>query len=524
MKKRTIIIVGLLMCMVGCNGSAQESVYKTHGYTQTKASEECTTTAANYEQGSVMEYISVGADSAQKLGVDKTIVFICNEAILKEVDPQIYDKVNELLVKKYGCDFIVEFRGYNFNSAEYQQELRAMKEKGLQADIIVTGPGVSGFSNTYDRAIEDELLLQLNDELETKWGKLLYEAYPESVWSRTERDGKYYGFWNQPEATGQTVIVINKEYVQDEKEIANIDSIEDIIAFVDTVENIDEDVTKIAAYLSDILALEGYYAFGYGIYAKCGTDGKWQAVIGAEDEEIREAFKISAKLTESYYPADTYQQTQNINMGNFVAAIMTNLRIRQFNDKSLRVYDFSNKNVTDASLDVYICKCTRGYVEAITNSVTGIASWSQYKDEAVQVLALFASEPELANLLTYGIEGIHYTKSDDDIVMLDSGYSVPGTEMALGNRLITYPTGLETSQKEERYMMLDENYQESPKKLYGIDISEYQDILNKAEKAYAANAGWYLQDDFDEAADKLLADLKTAGIQTVIDYINQRMQ
>lgn len=55
----------------------------------------------------------------------------------------------------------------------------------------------------------------------------------------------------------------------------------------------------------------------------------------------------------------------------------------------------------------------------IQGSINSISSSSKYQKEALKYLELCNMDPTMRNMLAYGIEGVHYTKNDDNTIVQD---------------------------------------------------------------------------------------------------------
>lgn len=172
-----MIVITVFLC--SCNQNSvlpTESDLATEGTTETAIESTTeTTTKDTTEETTInmtpMDYVTQGEGMAEKLGVSKTLIFFTDTTCTSGVDPKIYEKFNELLVNRYGCDFTVEFRGYDpFDGAKYQNELRRQQLEGEQVDIIYTGLGTATFGDTYYAAVDDGLLEPIGSMFDTEYG------------------------------------------------------------------------------------------------------------------------------------------------------------------------------------------------------------------------------------------------------------------------------------------------------------------------------------------------------------------
>ncbi|MBE5949360.1 MAG: hypothetical protein E7261_10070 [Lachnospiraceae bacterium] len=470
--------------------------------------------------GSFMEHWTLGDGMSEKLGVSKNLVFIVDWSVVKDVDPRIYEKFNELLVNKYGCDFTVEFRGYRTSKAEdYQKEIRALQISGEQVDIFDTGVGTIDVGNTYDTAIADGLLEPLDNWLGTEYGKKLWSSYPEKIWTRVCRNGEYYGVLNHENTLSEPKILINSKYIKDERDVENIKTIEDVFSFIDSLGEIEDGVIPLIADLDSLYGFEEGYSFYTCILGR-ENNGKWEAYFALEDEEY---LSYITKMRE-YGIAKGISQSVAKTLGKFVVMI-GGMRQSEYSGHSIKVKENSESSEYK-ELEVYECASTTGWFEYLHNAVVGIASWSEYKEEALQLLALIASEPELSNLLAYGLEGVHYTIEDGRVVYLDYDYNkgrVFNETFAYGNYMITAPSGLETSNKISTFNSYNIKLGIASKN--NIDLSAYNTLKFKIDLIYTNKdyANWLYKDNYMELLEEMRSKMKTEGIDELINEINRQL-
>lgn len=158
----------------------------------------------------------------------------------------------------------------------------------------------------------------------------------------------------------------------------------------------------------------------------------------------------------------------------------------------------------------------------------GVASSSLHPDKAVEFLNLLYTDPELANLLTYGIEGKDYRKVDEKTVELignpgssgryDSYFTIYGDPSDIW--LISPVTGEEKAEIEA----FSEKTQPVMTFGYSFDASSVSgEVLAVTEivSNYRPILECGLADDVDAALDEFNRQLDEAGIDRIIEE-NQR--
>ena len=134
------------------------------------------------------------------------------------------------------------------------------------------------------------------------------------------------------------------------------------------------------------------------------------------------------------------------------------------------------------------------------------------------------TDPEIRNLLNYGIEGVHYTLTPDNQaeIISDRYRGIPYTQ---GNWFILNTTVGEKLNKWELYREFNENTVQSPLLGFTPDYSgyetEYNAVAQVYEKYYAPLMTGTV--DPDTYLPKLLQELEAAGINTLQTVLQQQI-
>jgi len=522
-KKRIISLcmIGMLFILiVGCSKQGGESDNAPDGsdnteLKQSNSSEETLSGVANepLQSTQIVTYQS-------NIKADKKLVMVTYDSFISNVNPEIFDEMNRLLVEKYRCDFTVDIIGIPTDYQNYQDTIRRMKEQGEQVDIINTGLGAMGEAGTYSIAVQDGLLQTLTELLSgTDAGKELYQAFSSTFWEAMKCQGTIYGFGPRSEMILDNDILMNNRYSQKSTEHSNsitFDSMGQLIeAAMNNGEGIPKDVLPI--YVNDwaLTILEGYLPAGSdrGIYFK-NVDGKWKLVNLAQEERIQEIWnKIREFRTDyGYQGLDT---DTSYRAGKFYIAIIPTYQ-QYYNDNKL--------DLNGLVLDVTELASKDGYQLSPPSNVTGIASWSDYPEEAMEFLGLLETKADLANLLTYGIEGEYYNLEDGCVQALQFTGSLPFAS-SIVNSKITYPTGREPKNKTEVYEEKSREVTLSPQATYELNYDGYFQQLKAIQEIYASYSGlWNGEyENVNETIDLLLKELKNAGIEELLNYLNQQL-
>ncbi|MBE5949680.1 MAG: hypothetical protein E7261_11775 [Lachnospiraceae bacterium] len=482
--------------------------------------------------------IRLADEDAARLGVSKVLVLQTISNCTWNTGEDIINKFNELLVTKYGCDFVVGFIGANPEVDEkgytYYHFLEDIRNLGQQADIIMSGAPAH-----YTRLVEDGFLLDITEYLGSEEGEKLYDAYSEEVWELVRVEGRIYGYVPRKLPSYVNALSCNREMA--EKLGLNIEagySFYDIGNMLEAVENLKEDIAEKVILYSDSGYLEGmlgYYNMGRGIYAKKNEDGSWTAFNATENEEFINLWKKVREYKEKGWLRTDETAYDAVEEGDFLfAAIQHYYSDRAIEDKLVMVVGkgpYAHKTV----YEVIPGEWFYSYYTGVEDFVYGVTTWSKYRQEALELITLINTEPELANLLVYGIENKHYSYKDKLVRTLPTS---DGIAMGDGDMYVFVNPGLllaqcaEPENKAEYYKEVAAKFEASPLCEYGVSQLEFFEFLEDYEQRstlhqiYAQGYEKLFNGDYEDV-EAAVAEInrmqKEAGIDELIDAFNTQM-
>jgi len=506
------------------------------------------TTVISEEQRGKGQIINiVGKGDAKRLGVSKTLVWICPDDIRETT----VNAFNELLVNKFGCDFVVEFHQYNI-MMNYENEnyvfadmVRDMKLLGHQADILFSGNFFE-----YDSFVDGGIYIPLTEYFATDAGQKLYNAYAPEVWAKTERNGHSYGYISKIYPAGRAILLCNekvlKQYgitVPDE----NI-SFYDIGKYLEAAdmsqENSDNKVILLSCDTDGLLLMEGYQRFeslSEGIFFKESDNGGFTAVnLATEDGFIKLVKAVKEYADNGWYvnESDLEKTVLNDNrrielnpLGRYAFRYYYGClaEIEFYDNKLSSVAYYGGKNFEQVITDVRVFSEAYSGIEPVSNMINGVTSWSGYKDEALKLMTLINTEAELSNLLTYGIEGEDYKYEDRLITSLknDIKISILTKGSNIGNMNLLHSVFFEPDNKLVYSKEISANYKKGPTIMYDFDLSAYEEqfvLISEINNKYLNELFMGYCTDIDATIEAMREELAKTGIDEIIAEINRQQQ
>ncbi len=447
------------------------------------------------------------------------LVVLGTDSYICRLDEERIEAVNSRLAE-CGCDFRVKFIGLNYDDYdEYQGGIDKRKRNGIQTDLIFTGFGDGDHPEkepTYDRNIRAGNLLKLDRYLGSEEGKELKEQYTETEWDCVDKYGGIYGINNSQQKMLNTYLIINANAVKEEPDVLTGGKpdwsklrrlVEEYRGEVSTGLQFDWDSEEIIEDTDRQFGKVGYERVAEGFYAR---DGKF---VNIWEEEWARSFwsNVHELSKEGLVSVDGQFGRQAKRNGDFVAAVGTYWE----EDLSEHVY------YTDSvgKIPVYRYEVAIPRAPKVENIVTGVASWTKHRRQALRLLTLLNCDEVIANLMVYGIEGRDYRLSDGYV-----GNSAGSDEVCMVNTQITYPSRAEQKDKREVLRKVNERFQVSEFEGFTLQtkkIRNYKKIVKAVDGAYLR----FLSEE-DKSAEEILSELdeelKALDIDTAIAQCKQQ--
>ena len=423
-------------------------------------------------------------------------------------------EVNEYL-DEHGYDYVVCFKPltdeYSLFPDGFVAAVTEQIDSGEQIDIISPV--------NYDEFVFNGLYIPLDDYLKTGKGKELYDSVPEKLWDTLRINGSIYGIELNTSWTlsPDWLYYVNAELAQ--KYGYDITRpILDQLDILKAVKENEKNVDVFSTYLriDDILQCVDAKSVAGGVYwneethsAECIFDDPRYI----EMLRLYDTLKSSGLLNDmgKMNNSDTFFIFQDNKSGSSAYDPAVNVKIKYEDNTVEAIPVFDGQTAT-----------------RISPIATGICSSSENKEKAFELMSLVFSDPDLNNLLTYGIEGENFTLTDGvvhEIEITGDGVNInPLNAWRFANDFIGY--------RDEDSPFTAEQYRE----LYeNAPIHEDADFaFDGRSVADEICAAWEVMFDFKLPAtggdaqtfDKAIAEtrekLEQAGIQKIIDECNRQ--
>ncbi|MBQ8587946.1 MAG: ABC transporter substrate-binding protein, partial [Clostridia bacterium] len=152
-------------------------------------------------------------------------------------------------------------------------------------------------------------------------------------------------------------------------------------------------------------------------------------------------------------------------------------------------------------------------------AMTAVSKTSKHPELALKLIELMNTDKELYNLISYGIEGKHYTLDSEGKVeyIENSGYA-PKAAWKFGNQFNAYLVSGQEDTVWDDTRAMNDNALRSPILGFSVDTKNIKNEISQVSSVYKefsmANKGIA---DLEDYYDDLIAKLKTAGIDKITE-------
>lgn len=442
-------------------------------------------------------------------------------------------EVNALLKEK-GADYSVRIEVLSYG-ASVADVLESLRDAGEQADVISLLPAIqeedlAGYYLAYPECAKRNLLLSLDEMLDTEKGEALHGAIPERDFERAKVDGVTYGL-SAVLPSMQAVLYSTeqmKKYGVDAEELdGSIFEQEEILKKIKNLTGeapygvATGDVRrKLGLWIAEptnnvVLNKEGSFVNvtetqEFRDYLAKLADWKEKGLVEilGSSAESREEMIFAQDLTaDANYSDEPYQATLTVDRGDGTQTEASVLVAPDETEPVLDPYWGDNK----------MC----------------IASWTQEQERTEDFLVRLLTDSEFANAIQYGREGKDYTlggnvlEQDPEVNVVLRFFGCQYT-----NPLLTYPTKLMIPDKQEYAGRFQETYGTEIPDGFRFDPTPVLEEIAATNKVFGYMGGTETAgkivaleiEDVDEAITEITRELEEAGIDEVVAEANRQLE
>lgn len=436
----------------------------------------------------------------------------------KEDLDMVMEDLNKKLVEKINVKLNLEV----IPQGEYNDKMRLKSTEGEDYDLVFTSNWLNSFSDNMSR----EAFLPIGDLLD-EYGQDIKAAMPEWLLDVATVDGEVYAVPNQQIIARQLGVAIQKEYADkygfDKTSLSDISELE---PFLDQIVQNEPNMFPIDERVSPVF--EKKYE---DVVSASGGNGSTGVVVAVDKEDAEAKLLNGNEAVEEQLRKDN-EWYQKGYIRKDIATVMDNTADVKANRYVCTLSSYKpgwDAEMTQRQGVEYIAVPIEGtYIKAQSGSetMTAINVNSKHPEEAMKLLNAVYTDPEIYNELVFGIEGEHYTKTDDNSIepIEDSGYDFSAYAWMLGNQFNAFYLPGQEDGLWEATDTLNREAEVSPLRGFVFDPSNVQsELAQMSSVAKEYNNGQYTTDDIDAYIEERNEKMEQAGLQTVMDEVQRQI-
>ncbi len=417
------------------------------------------------------------------------------EAVEAKADEYLKDKINAKLKLHY------------LTWAQYYEKLNVMNAGGEKYDIC----WING--DSYKLNATKNAYLPIDDLLD-KYAPKTKEIIGDEFLKGSQINGKNYGIPANKDKGHSAGIMYRKDLADKygfTEKLNNIKSIDEIYPMLDVIKQNEPGIEPLLEHgpgsSKDLLFFDTF-AFPAGVY----VNGEDKVVNYVESPEYKEACeKTRYNFVNGYSWLENKESSENffIQISGLKAG-----KAKELN--GTRKYEWCQVELTD------------GYMTDMdtTGSIMAISRTSENPEKVMQFLELFNTDEYLNNLIVFGIEGVNYTKNDDNTIapIENSGYGNSGMQWVFGNTFINYTVQGEDLNKVQEMEKFNEMLIPAPnlgftcnQESIKTEVGACQNVKKEFENRLANGA-----EDVDTILNEYISKLKAAGSDKILEEVTKQ--
>lgn len=442
----------------------------------------------------------------------------------QEDQRMVFDEFNRKLQEKIpgvSIDFEI------IAASDYKQRFMLIQAGGEKVDIV----GTYGLDFQYE--VENQTFISL-DELLDKYAKETKEILPDWLFDYMKVDGKIYGIPAYQQIDTPYGIFMQKKYADKYMDIEKFKNALQSKQYTAVYDMIDDYAQKLLENGEIGLGLD------CGMITSLAYENlKSNFVLERQGDK---KYKVLYQFMSDVYK-EQYERTHNWYKKGYIRKdVMTasDQASKKFLDEGGYVMWSDQIGPEDPSSEryqnFYQIPLSDHYRIPSSSAAGGVAIMAscEYPDKAMQVLNLLHSNKELYNLLSYGIEGVHYKKLDENKIEVPYN-STQGSindkyglyRWIIGNTEISYDTQYDT-ELIKNWVFNEVNKAEEKSDFIGFNLNT-SNIQNQIDQI-AAIKGQYMgtlangvSENWQEQYAEWMTKLDAVGIDKVIQEIQKQV-
>jgi len=467
----------------------------------------------------VMALVVLAGCAGNKNNEEGDITLTWYARINKEADSgEVFAEASKMVKEKMGVNLDI------IALEDYDTKIGVINASGEEFDIVFTSSDVN---NIY-RNVSDGNLLAL-DSLLPKHAPTLWKEGGESVWEGVKIDGKIYGVPNQQifaRAPGFLIPTQNISVMGLDLENNKYETLADYEGYIKKI----KEMTGSYAYVSEAWGGDGAQREGFELILGSNLPGairynKENAVVENqyESQEFKDYINLRRRWVQEGLTAP-----MEVGVTDLTKYLTTKDKVMPWLIP-LATYKpgVEAEYVKNYDLDVTVSTKTAPLMtsRSLVATMAGVNSDTRYPEKSVEFLQLINTDADLYNLITYGIEGKHYTKTGKNSIERSKDHPYAQPAWAIGN---TFNGFVMTGQAEDMHEQTKEiNATAVNSPILGFAANQDEIAIQIANCRAVLEEYLTVLDmglaDVETTYSAFIEKLKVAGVDTIIENLNKQL-
>ncbi|HJA68007.1 hypothetical protein B5F07_14840 [Lachnoclostridium sp. An169] len=377
--------------------------------------------------GKANENTQTGGDSASGLEEVTLTWYIPGNGPQADTD-KVEDAIYEYL--KDDLNVRVNFVECDWGSYDDKVQMAIASQEAF--DLCYT----AHWSNNFYNNVSKNAFLELNDLLD-EYGQDLKKLIPEEGWKAATVNGNIYAvpnmqIWAYQGAVGVETDVLEKY----DFDLTTVKSLEDMEPLFEKIKADNPDIYPIVNCGPAELLNNYQNTLGFEELAGSKIPG---ALVYGDDEmkvvnqfelpQVQDFFQMMYEWNQKGYfrsdSATVTDENMDIQAGKSVSKLTSTYKPGVETDTKAKTgKDFTYQQIGTAHLST----------SSITAALTAVSRTSKNPERAMMFLNRVNTDPELYNLICFGIEGVHYTKEGNYAIPVENSAYNPNQDWVYGDQ------------------------------------------------------------------------------------------
>lgn len=445
-----------------------------------------------------------------------TVTWYAYVDVMSEDQEMVMEELNKYLVEELGIKMDLQIS----LGSEYDQKVQLALSSGEPVDIMFT----CNWINDYHTNLANGNLMAI-DDLYAQYGQDIAKELGDTI-EFGKAGGKLYAIPNTQILTWQRCVSIQKDlWEKYGNGITHAESLRDFEPFFQAIVENEPDYIP---YAKNPDTIEGIAMS----HEQIGTYG-WLEFEGDEMyldfDHIKQATFEDAKMyhewwKKGYLRSDVATFTTAVADGK--AGKNASGDNRYMPTTADAVYAYTGiEHVVIPIGQAYLCN------SGVQSTMTAISATSEHPVEAMKLINFIYTDKKAANMLMYGLEGVHYNLQDDGLHMdlvEDSGYIQAHLGWMMGSQFNAYLTEGQADDVWEQTKALNESADLSKLAGFQLDTSELDTYMAQMANVVAEydNVEFMVDsvEELEKVWDEYYDKMEQAGLKIFIDEVNSQIE